>query len=143
MTALTTSFCIDFLNFEQGEKTEEEKKSTRLKVHIGFSLVLFLVIIMVEPFSGGSIINDLFKAAGYTYGPILGLFAFGMMTKRQIRDELSIIVCLAAPIISYTINVNSAMLFGGLEIGFLIIALNGLLTFAGLWLISKKQQVLI
>jgi len=138
LTALTTSFCIDFLGFERGEKTEAEKKSTRLKVHIGFSILLFIVIMVVNKFSDGSIINDLFKAAGYTYGPILGLFAFGMMTKRKLKDKYAIIVCLAAPILSFILNANSAALFGGLEIGFMIIALNGVLTFLGLWLISEK-----
>ena len=140
LTALTTSFCIDFLDFEKKERTEAQKKATRLKVHIGFSIILFIVIIIFKSLSDGAIINMLFKAAGYTYGPILGLFAFGMMTKKLIRDPLAIVVCLVAPIIAFILDRYSENLFGGFQFGFLIIALNGILTFVGLWLISYKRR---
>lgn len=136
LTALTTSFCVDFLDFEKTDKTEEEKKKTRWAVHIGFSLILLTVILIFDALSNDAVINELFKIAGYTYGPILGLFVFGMFTNRQLRDKLVIPVCIVAPIVSYFINNNSAELFGGFQFGFLIIALNGLITFLGLWAIS-------
>jgi Na+/proline symporter len=139
LTALTTSFCIDFLDFEKTEKPESEKKKTRWIVHIGFSIILLTVIIIFNSLSNDSVINELLKIAGYTYGPILGLFVFGMVTKRQIRDSYVIPICLAAPIVSYLINNNSAELFGGFQFGFLIIALNGFITVLGLWAISYEN----
>ncbi len=139
LTALTTSFCIDFLNFDSGNKTEAQKKKTRLMVHVGFSIVLFLVIVVFKSLNNDAIINQLFKIAGYTYGPILGLFSFGMMTKRPINDRYALLVCLAAPAISYVLDSNSKALFGGFEFGFLTLALNGVLTFLGLWAISKSS----
>ena len=139
LTALTTSFCIDFLNFETDQRTEEEKKKVRLKTHIGFSILLFTVIVIFKSLNNDAIINELMIAAGYTYGPLLGLFSFGMMTKRAIRDKWALLVCLAAPVASYFINQNSADIFGGFQFGFLIVVLNGLLTFIGLIIISKPQ----
>lgn len=158
LTALTTSFCIDFLNFKTSKKTEEEKKQTRVRVHIGFSLLLFLVILVFNAVSNDAVINELFKAAGFTYGPILGLFVFSLFTKLHVREVLDIsdtmigkklpkwlrrinlviIICLLAPAISFWINKNSETLLNGFQLGFLIIALNGLLTFLGLWAISYK-----
>ena len=93
LTSLTTSFCVDFLGFEK-ENNESANRSTRLKVHIGFSVILFLVIIIFHAISNDAIINDLFKIAGYTYGPLLGLFAFGIFTKRQINEDLVIAICI-------------------------------------------------
>jgi len=137
LTALTTAFCIDFLGFERKEISEENKKNTRTQVHIAFSVLLFLVIMIFNSISDDSVINDLFKAAGYTYGPILGLFSFGIFTRRVIKDHLVIPIAIAAPIIAYVINKYSDVIFVGFKFGFLIIALNGLLTFIGLWLISS------
>lgn len=139
LTSLTTSFCVDFLNFEKKENAEEEQKKTRLKVHIGFSILLFLVILLFNAVNDDAVISKLFEVAGYTYGPLLGLFAFGMLTRLQIRDHLVIIVCIAAPVISYLLNRFSDLLLGGFELGFLIIALNGLLTFLGLLAISYRD----
>jgi len=142
LTALTTSFCLDFLNFEKSGKPESEKHRTRLFVHLGFSLLLLSVILTFSVISNDAVINELFKAAGYTYGPLLGLFSFGMFTNLKINDKLVIPVCIIAPLISYLINKFSVVLFGGFQLGFLIIALNGLLTFIGLWAISYKSSEL-
>lgn len=160
LTSLTTSFCVDFLGFKTDyevptannmedredvldtnsspiiERTEEESKRTRFMVHIGFSVLLFLVILAFYQVNDKAVITQIFVAAGYTYGPILGLFAFGLITKRKINDPLSIVVCFAAPVLAYIINSNSAVWLGGFKFGFLIILLNGALTFAGLWLLS-------
>jgi len=141
LTALTTSFCIDFLNFNKKERTEEKKKKLRILVHIGFSLVLLVIIVIFNNLEGSAVINKLFEWAGYTYGPILGLFAFGIFTKRRIVDHWVIPIAILAPVLSYIINANSIAWFGGLELGFLIIAVNGLLTFVGLLMISKKPSL--
>ena len=133
LTALTTAFCVDFLNFDR--KEEAEKKSTRLKVHIGFSVLLFLVILVFNAINDDSVINAIFRAAGYTYGPILGLFTFGLITKRKILDKYVLLVCIAAPLLSYFIDLSTDGWFG-----FFVLALNGALTFLGLFLISKREK---
>ena len=138
LTALTTSFCFDFLGFEK--KEESEKKRTRLKVHVGFSVALFLVILIFNAINDDSVINSIFRAAGYTYGPLLGLFAFGMLTKRNIIDKYVIVVCLLSPILSFIVDMNSVAWFNGFKFGFSILMFNGLLTFIGLLLISKKSE---
>ncbi|MEE9374389.1 MAG: sodium:solute symporter [Saprospiraceae bacterium] len=140
LTSLTTSFCIDFLNFKTSKKSESEKKRTRVKVHIGFSVLLLLVILGVRATGNDAIINQLFVYAGYTYGPLLGLFSFGMITNRITRDKWILLVCLIAPLLSYLINTYSASWLGGFKFGSMIIALNGILTFIGLWVISKKNE---
>ncbi len=141
LTSLTTSYCVDFLGFNQDTtRTEEEKKAIRFKVHLAFSFLLFVVVVLTKMLSAGAIINDLFRAAGYTYGPILGLFAFGILTKRVIRDNLVIPICIISPIISYLLVTYSDVLLGGFQFGSTIIALNGMLTFLGLWLISRKKE---
>jgi SSS family transporter len=139
LAALTTAFCIDFLGFEKGQKSESLMKKQRIGVHIGFSFILFLVIIIFETVNNDAVISQVFTAAGYTYGPLLGLFAFGIFTKREVLDRWVIPICLASPILSYLLNQNSEFLFMGFNFGFLIILLNGTLTFAGLFLISNRK----
>jgi SSS family transporter len=141
LTALTTSFCMDFLNFDK--KEESLKKPIRLKVHIAFSLLLFFVIIIFNAINDSSVINSIFKVAGYTYGPLLGLFSFGMITKLKVKDMLVLPVCLAAPILSYIVDINSVAWFNGFEFGFFILILNGSLTFIGMLLISKRSTQLV
>lgn len=144
LTALTTSFCIDFLNFEKKDQSEAEQKKIRTRVHIGMSAMLFVIILFFGALNNSAVINSLFKAAGYTYGPLLGLFAFSLLTRRHIKDGMGkwiVVICVLSPIISYIIDTNSAQWFFGFKLGFLIIALNGLLTFTGLWLISRPAAV--
>ncbi|EGV43279.1 sodium:solute symporter [Bizionia argentinensis JUB59] len=137
LTALTTSFCIDIIEIDK--KPEKKRKSIRKRVHIMVSVVLVAVIILFDTlFKDVSVIWELFKAAGYTYGPLLGLFAFGILTKAELKDKYVWIIAILAPIISYIINIYSAELFGGYKIGFEILILNGLLTFLGLVLIRRK-----
>lgn len=138
LTALTTSFCVDVLNFKDQEETY--KKKIRIKVHVAFSILLFIVIMIFSIINDESVITSLFKAAGYTYGPLLGLFAFGMFTTRNIKDAWTPLVCLVAPILSYIINLNSEAWLGGYKFGFEILILNGILTFVGLWIISIKKD---
>ncbi|MDN3492511.1 sodium:solute symporter [Winogradskyella bathintestinalis] len=139
LTSLTTSFCFDILNIEN--RPEPKRKSLRKRVHIGFSIVLVIVILLFDLiFTDVSVIWELFKAAGYTYGPLLGLFAFGLITKSQIKDRYVWIIAIVAPLISYALNLYSKDLFNGHEIGFEILIYNGLIMFLGLLLIRKKND---
>lgn len=138
LTSLTTSFCVDFLNFK--DQAESYKKKTRTKVHVAFSLLIFIVIMIFSFINDQSVITSLFVAAGYTYGPLLGLFAFGMLTSQNIKDKWTPLVCLVSPLLSYIINLNSEAWFGGYKFGFEILILNGLLTFMGLLMISNKKN---
>jgi len=140
LTALTTSFCVDFLNFEKSGKPEKEKKRTRFIVHITIALVMAGIIILFQSLHNDSLINGLFKAAGYTYGPLLGLFTFSLLTKRKVRDRWVALVCILAPLLSFLADTVSGKYLGGLNLGFLILALNGALTFLGLWLISYTTR---
>ena len=137
LTSLTTAFCIDFLNFEK--RNDIQKKSVRLKVHLLFSVIIFFVIQIFNLINDESVINAIFKAAGYTYGPLLGLFSFGILTNYKIIDRYSPIICFVSPILSYIINIYSESLLFGYRFGFEILLLNGLITFVGLFLISLKK----
>lgn len=139
LTALTTSFCVDFLDFQKKEIPEEQKIKQRRIVHVGVSIFIFALIIIFNAINNTAVISQVFVAAGYTYGPILGLFAFGILSPYQVKDKWAWLVCLIAPILSYILNANAANWFWGFQFGFLIIAVNGLLTFLGLWLIAEKQ----
>ncbi|MBW3545793.1 MAG: sodium:solute symporter [Bacteroidetes bacterium] len=137
LTALTTSFCVDILGFEK--RTEEAGKlRTRLMVHIGFSILTLLVIIAFNAMNDKSVINQVFRAAGFTYGPLLGMFSFGLLTRRNIRDSWAPVVCIAAPILAYLIDQNSKALLGGFEFGFFVLLLNGALMWIGLLAISTS-----
>ncbi len=137
LTALTTSFCVDFLGFKP--ENYEKKKRLRISVHLGFSILLFFVILIFQAINDQSVINSIFIAAGYTYGPLLGLFAFGILTRLKTNDKYVPWVCVVSPIVSYVINLNSESWLGGYRFGFEILILNGLLTFIGLFLIRKKS----
>ncbi|MFC0605239.1 sodium:solute symporter [Winogradskyella pulchriflava] len=142
LTSLTTSFCIDIVEIEN--KPEHERKRIRKQIHVAFSVVLVVVILLFDLiFKDVSVIWELFKAAGYTYGPLLGLFAFGLLTKSQIKDNYVWIIAILAPLLSYILNLYSKELFNGYEIGFEILIINGLLTFIGLLLIKRKKALSI
>ena len=139
LTSLTTSFCIDIIELDK--KPKEQQKKVRKKVHVLISMVLILVIILFNSlFKDVSVIWELFKAAGYTYGPLLGLFAFGILTKSQIKDKYVWIIAVIAPIVSFIINQYSVVLLNGYQIGFEILIINGLITFLGLVLIRRQQN---
>ncbi len=142
LTALTTSFCVDFLNFEKKEDANNPAyRRTRTMVHIGFSVLLIVVIIAFRYLNNDSVINEVFKIAGYTYGPLLGLYVFGFFTKFQINDRLAPIVCVISPVICYFLSIYSGVLFSGYQFGFELLILNGLLTFIGLGLISNGKMI--
>ena len=136
LTALTTSFCIDFLDFEKKEDTDGSMKKTRFIVHLGFSLLLFLVILVFWNINNKAVIAQIFTVAGYTYGPLLGLYSFGFFMKRKIQDRLAPVVCIAAPIITYVLNSYSELLLFGYKFDFELLIVNGLITFLGLLIIS-------
>ena len=141
LTSLTTAFCIDFLGFQKKETQEEKTHTTRTLVHLGFSVLLFFIIIIFYVINDSSVIEAIYKAAGYTYGPLLGLFAFGFLTKKKIRDHLAPYICIASPILTYIINQNSEAWFNGYKFDFELLILNGLITFIGLWAISTNEKL--
>jgi SSS family transporter len=138
LAGLTTSFCIDFLNFK--DKPEPVKRKQKFMVHLGFSFLFLVIILVFKEINERSVIDAVLNIAGYTYGPLLGLFAFGLFTKLQVRDKLVPIVCVLSPAISYVLSLNSEKLFGGYKIGLEILLINGMITFLGLWLISRKDH---
>ncbi|WP_417855404.1 sodium:solute symporter [Xanthomarina gelatinilytica] len=139
LTALTTSFSIDILDIEK-KLGPEAQIAKRKQIHVLFSIVLILVIVSFKYLiKDESVIAKLFVFAGYTYGPLLGLYAFGLFTKWQVKDKLVPVIAIFSPVLSYIISVNSSKWFG-FEFGFFILILNGLLTFLGLILIRRKQH---
>jgi Na+/proline symporter len=140
LTALTSSFCIDMLGLKRRKDwTEKKQKRVRLTVHFTFALVFFICILGFKLINNKSIIYVILDLAGYTYGPLLGLFAFGILTKRKINDGLIVTaICILAPVLSYFLSKYSATLLGGYQIGIELLIMNGLLTFLGLLMISKK-----
>jgi len=136
LTALTTSFSIDFLNLDP---KDPNSKSKRIKVHIAFSFIMFLVIILFRLINNESVVSAVFRVAGYTYGPLLGLFAFGILTKKQIYDRYVPFLGLLSPLLTYIINTNSEAWLGGYKFGFELLLLNGLIMFTGLMLLSKRK----
>ncbi|MFM9027704.1 MAG: sodium:solute symporter [Bacteroidota bacterium] len=139
LTALTASFCIDFLGFAKKGWTEEKKKKVRYMVHVGFAVLLLLLIVLFRIINDDAVISKLFTIASYTYGPLLGLYAFGLFTKKSADDSRVPIVCLLSPVICYFLNEYSAQWMGGYKFGFELLILNGLITFFGLHLISKAK----
>lgn len=136
LAGLTTSFCIDFLNFKN--KSEEQRGKQKFVVHISFSLLFLLIIVIFKEINERSVIDAVLNIAGYTYGPLLGLFSFGVLTKRKVKDKLVPFICVISPIISYLFSLNAEKFFGGYKVSIEILIINGLITFAGLWLISRN-----
>ncbi|NVN19566.1 sodium:solute symporter [Muricauda sp. HICW] len=138
LTSLTTSFCVDFLNVQN--KEDKEQKRIRKRTHIAMSFTLVIVIIAFKYILSSNVIDSLLTVAGYTYGPLLGLFAFGIFTKHKIKDSYVWIVALLSVIaIVFIANMPSEFL-GGYQVGYELLPLNGLLTFIGLWLIREKNS---
>lgn len=135
LTALTTTFCFDFLGFHDGKSNREMR--IRKWVHVSFALLYLLVIIAFRPFHRQSLIDTLFDVAGYTYGPLLGLYAFGLFTHRKVSDKWVPLVAIVSPAFCYVLKLYSATWFCGYQMGFELLPLNGLLTFLGLLAFSK------
>jgi SSS family transporter len=136
LASLTTAFCIDFLNFK--DRPEAERARLKFWVHLGFSALLYVVIIIFRLVNDDNVINSVFRAAGYTYGPLLGLFIFGLFTKVKVRDAWVPVVCVASPIICYLLDRNSQAWLGGYKFGFELLLFNGALTFLGLLALRRR-----
>lgn len=141
ITALTTSFSIDILGIERNNKiSQEQSTNIRKMVHIGFALLMFLLVLLFRIINDESVINKLFTIAGYTYGPLLGLYSFGLFTRRNALDKWVPLVAMLSPIVSYIISTNSEQWLNGYKFGFELLIINGMLTFLGLLLISKPSR---
>ncbi len=142
LTALTTSFCVDFLGMDKEENLKKTSNvRTRHFVHISFSLAMFLVIILFNYLNNDSVVSMIFRIAGYTYGPLLGLYSFGLFMKHlHVRDKLVPFICIASPLLTYLVSENSAKLFGGYVFDNELIIVNGFITFLLLLATSKKQE---
>jgi Na+/proline symporter len=137
LAGLTTSFCMDFLNFNS--KPESVRKKQKFAVHLGFSLLFLVIIVIFKEINERSVIDAVLQIAAYTYGPLLGLFSFGIISKRRVRDKLVPLVCILSPILSYIISSNSEAFLDGYKFGLEILPMNGVITFVGLLLISVKE----
>ncbi|MEO0311281.1 MAG: hypothetical protein RIQ89_938 [Bacteroidota bacterium] len=141
LTALTASFCIDFLNLEKRNDWSIEKKTAmRKKVHFGFAAILLITIMLFYWINDEAVVRQVFKFANYTYGPLLGMFFFGILTDRKLTDHLAPFICLLSPILCYALDANSTVLFNGYKFGNELLILNGLFTFIGMLLISKRAK---
>ena len=142
LTALTTSFCVDFLNMDKTKNLNKPNVvRTRHFVHVGFSFLMFLVIVFFNAVNDSSVVGMIFRVASYTYGPLLGLYCFGLFMKsKTVIDKLVPIVCILSPAITFLISENSKALFFGYVFDNELIIINGLITFTGLLLISKSSS---
>ncbi|HEX2629889.1 MAG TPA: sodium:solute symporter, partial [Chitinophagaceae bacterium] len=159
ITSLTSCFCIDILGFAKSNLDEKAKKRKRLLVHITFAIVFLNMVMIFKAIDNKSIIQFILKFAGITYGPLLGLFSFGILTKRKLNEKLLWFVCIAGPLLTLLLDVLcnpkyyegllhtklglndlSNSIFHGYKIGPELILINGLITFAGMWMISKKRE---
>jgi SSS family transporter len=140
LTTLTTSLYFDILHLEKrSDLNAEKRKQIRNLIHAAFAFVLLGVILLFRAINNDAVISGVFTAAGYTYGPLLGLFAFGIYTKQQVNDRLVPLVCILAPLLSFLLSKYSVQLFNGYAIGFELLLINGLLTMLGLFIIKKRS----
>lgn len=143
LTTLTTSFYIDFLWLDKSKASEKHKIRTRYIIHIGFAILLLFVILLFQLLNNQAIIDTILILAGYTYGPLLGMFAFGIFSKRKVIDKLIPLLCVLAPAISYALsywlNDIQPEFLHGYQIGNELLLINGFITYCGLWLLSKNK----
>ncbi len=142
LTALTSSFCIDILGLKRRDDlNERQKKRRRLLVHLIFACIFFLCVMIFRWLNDKSIIDIILKVAGYTYGPLLALFAFGIFTKRKLKEGIHVLlICLTAPALCYYLSSHTATWFNGYQIGIELLLINAIITFTGLWIISKRSE---
>ena len=141
LTALTSSFCIDMLDMPRRSAWGDGKRRrVRQAVHLGFALLFMALVLGFRWLDDPSMIGLILKIAAYTYGPLLGLFAFGILTRRQVRDGWVPLVAVGAPLLCAWIDAHQSTLFGRYQIGLEMLLMNGALTFAGLWLASSTPQ---
>jgi len=140
LTSLTTSVSIDFLGLDKRTGiTEARKTRIRYAVHISIALVFFISILIFRSLNNRAVIDNLFTIAGYTYGPLLGLYSFGLFSKRRVKDRVTPFIALISPVVCYFLSLNSEVLFNGYKFGFELLLVNGLLTYLGLLLFSSGE----
>jgi Na+/proline symporter len=145
ITALTASYCLDILGIQRNKALNDQQQTAiRRKVHLSFAVVFLISVMIFNWIDNRSVIDLILKLAGYTYGPLLGLFAFGVFTKHQLNEKLVPVVCLLSPFITYLIAENSVALLGGYKFGYELLLLNGMITWLGLYLVrnSSGKQLL-
>jgi Na+/proline symporter len=135
LTALTTTIFVDFMNNDA--KTEQQKVRTRKIIHILVSIAVLLTVIIFKYTLTSSAISQVLFVATLTYGPLLGMFAFGIITKHQVKDKFIPIICILSPIISYFVSIYSKDIFSGYQVGYELLAINGGLTYLGMWLVRN------
>ncbi len=141
ITALTSTFCIDILGMQRRtDMNDAQQKKLRQRVHLSFALLFLLFVMMFKWINDSSMIGLILKVATFTYGPLLGLFTFGILTKRKVNDAFVPYICVAAPVICFLLDKYQKQLFGSFEIGLELLIINGLITFLGLYLFSKPNR---
>jgi solute:Na+ symporter, SSS family len=144
LTSLTTSFSIDFLGLDRRtDLTEKAKTHIRYIVHISIAFIFFLCILVFRKVNNNAVIDNLFTIAGYTYGPLLGMYSFGLFTKREVIDKATPVIAILSPVICYFLSRYSVELFNGYKFGFELLLMNGLFTFLSLWLFSRKSDKVV
>ena len=142
ITALTATFCIDILGMQRRTDIDDaKKKKIRQRVHLSFAFIFLLFVLVFKVINNPSMIGVILKIASYTYGPLLGLFTFGILLNRNVKDNFVPIICVAAPIICFIIDKYQKVLFGNFEIGLELLIINGLITFLGLLIISSPKRI--
>ena len=143
ITALTSSFCIDILGIQRNQQWDESKQlQVRRMVHIGFAILFLLAVMFFYWLNDQSIINLILRLAGYTYGPLLGIFVFGMFTKRSLKEGLVHFICILSPFLTWELVEHAPIWLGGYKFGNELIVVNGLITYLGLFIFSHKNQKL-
>lgn len=141
LTSLTTSFTIDFMGLDKRSGITEKKRTRiRYAVHLSVAAVFLVAILVFRAMNDRAVIDKLFTIAGYTYGPLLGLYSFGLFTKRSVTDRAVPAIAILSPVICYFLSLYSAELFNGYRFGFELLLLNGMITFAGLLIFSRKKS---
>ena len=141
LTSLTTSVSIDFLGLDRRKGiTERTKTRIRYVVHLSIAFVFFVCVLIFSKLNDKAVIDKIFTIAGYTYGPLLGLYSFGLFTSRKVNDKLTPFIAIGSPVTCYILSANSEVLFNGYKFGFELLLLNGFLTFALLYIFSRKGE---
>ena len=141
LTSLTTSVSIDFLGLDKNSGFSEKTK-TRIRyiVHLSIGLVFFIAVLIFGMLDDKAVIDKLFTIAGYTYGPLLGLYSFGLFTKRMVKDKLTPVIAILSPVLCFILSSYSEVLFNGYKFGFELLLVNGFITFTGLFLFSRRPD---
>jgi solute:Na+ symporter, SSS family len=141
LTSLTTSVSIDFLGLDRWDGMSEKTRTrVRYAVHLSIALVFFVSVMIFSTLNDRAVIDKLFTIAGYTYGPLLGLYSFGLFTKRNVNDKITPFIAIISPLTCFFLSKYSQVLFNGYKFGFELLLLNGLLTFTGLYVFSRKGE---